>query len=139
MFAGLAVMCFAAVQVEAAATPSPIGIWKNPKGTVTVRTAACGRAICGRVIAATPEAQEKARRGGTARLVGTEIMSDFMPAGRGRWQGMAFIPDLGITADGVMTQTGPNTIEIEGCGLGGYFCKSQVWTRLPEPRARKRR
>ena len=117
------------------AAPQPaadpvIGTWINPKGTVTVRTARCGRAICGRVISAAPSAQEKARAAGTGRLVGMEILSDFRPAGRGTWQGQAFIPDVGITVPATMTQVGRDRLQISGCALAGYMCKEQVWTRV---------
>jgi uncharacterized protein (DUF2147 family) len=128
MFALLASLLLAA-SPQAGADPV-IGTWVNPKGTVTVRTARCGRAICGTVISAAPSAQEKARAAGTARLVGTRIMSDFRPAGAGTWQGQAFIPDLGVTVPATMTQLGRDRLQIEGCGMGGYLCKQQVWTRV---------
>lgn len=118
------------------AAPAPasadpvLGTWLNPKGTVTVRTARCGRAICGKVISAAPSAQEKARAAGAGRLVGMEILSDFRPAGRGIWQGTAFIPDMGVTVPATMTQLSRDRLQIEGCGMGGYLCKQQVWTRV---------
>ena len=118
----------------AAAAPSAgdpaLGTWSNPKGTVTVRTSRCGRAICGTVIAAAPAAREKARAAGTENLVGTRILSNFRPAGRGRWEGEAFVVDLGLTVPAVMTQLDRNALQIEGCSLGGYLCRNQVWHRV---------
>jgi uncharacterized protein (DUF2147 family) len=128
MFPLLAAL-FLAAPASAGADPV-IGTWLNPKGTVTVRTSRCGRAICGTVISAAPSAQEKVRAAGTARLVGTRIMSDFRPAGRGTWQGQAFIPDVGITVPATMTQIGRDRLQISGCAMGGYMCKEQVWTRV---------
>jgi uncharacterized protein (DUF2147 family) len=128
MYALLAALLLAAAPARPA--DPVIGTWINPKGTVTVRTARCGRAICGKVISAAQSAQEKARAAGTARLVGMEILSDFRPAGSGTWQGQAFIPDVGITVPATMTQLGRDRLQIEGCGMGGYLCKQQVWTRV---------
>ena len=106
-----------------------IGTWSNPKGSVVVRTVRCGQAICGSVIRASSEAKEKARAAGTANLVGTRILTGFRPIGAGRWQGEAFIPDLGLTAPATMVQLDRNSLEIEGCSLGGYLCKKQLWRR----------
>jgi uncharacterized protein (DUF2147 family) len=129
MYPLLAALLLAAAPAAAGADPV-IGTWINPKGTVTVRTSRCGRAICGKVISAAPSAREKARAAGTARLVGMEILSDFRPAGSGSWQGQAFIPDVGITVPATMIQLGRDRLQIEGCGMGGYLCKQQVWTRV---------
>jgi uncharacterized protein (DUF2147 family) len=114
-----------------------LGTWSNPKGTVTVRTARCGRAICGTVVAAAPVAREKARMAGTSNLVGTRIMNGFRPAGPNRWEGEAFVPDLNLTVPATMTQLGRDEIQIEGCSMGGYLCRNQVWHRVgPSPRRR---
>lgn len=136
MFPLLASLLLLATPASASADPV-IGTWVNPKGTVTVRTARCGRAICGKVISAAQSARDKARAAGTGRLVGMEILSDFRPAGRSIWQGQAFIPDVGITVPATMTQLGRDRLQIEGCGMGGYMCKQQVWTRVAAPRKRR--
>lgn len=124
----------------AAAAPSSaapeLGTWSNPKGTVTVRTARCGRAICGTVVSAAPAAREKARLAGTANLVGTRIMDGFRAVGPDRWEGTAFVPDLAVTVPATMTLIGRDQMEIEGCSLGGYLCRNQIWHRVG-PRTRR--
>lgn len=133
-----AILALAAGGASARAEPG-LGTWVNPKGTVVVRTARCGDAICGRVIKASPEARDKARVAGTARLVGTQILSGFRPAGAGRWQGEAFVPDMGVTVTATMVQLGRDALEIEGCSLGGYLCRKQVWRRAaPAAKGRRR-
>ena len=128
MFASLISVLLAAAPASPA-SDSVLGTWVNPKGTVTVRTTRCGRAVCGRVISAARSAEDKARAAGHARLVGTQILHDFRPVGPGRWEGQAFVPDLGVTVPATMTQLGRNSLQIEGCAVGGYLCKSQVWRR----------
>ncbi len=137
MLLSLAIAMLAAAAAPAGADPV-LGTWSNPKGNVAVRTARCGDAICGKVIRAAREAQQKARAAGTARLVGTRILSGFRAAGAGRWQGEAFVPDMGVTVTATMVLIGRDTLEIEGCGLGGYLCRKQVWRRIAPP-ARGRR
>lgn len=124
-----------ALAAAAPATPADpmIGTWMNRRETVAVQTTRCGPALCGRVIWAARSAQEAAAAGGTPRLVGTMLMRNFRPAGRGLWQGEVFVPDLGQTAAADMTLIGPGQIEINGC-LGSILCKRQVWHRAPAPR-----
>jgi uncharacterized protein (DUF2147 family) len=126
--ASAAILALAAGGASSRADPG-LGTWLNPKGNVVVRTTRCGDAICGKVIKASREAQAKARAGGTARLVGTQILSGFRPAGAGRWQGEAFVPDMNVTVTATMVQLGKDTLEIEGCSFGGYLCRKQVWRR----------
>src|SRR4051812_34321425 len=129
--------------LAAAAHPAParadpvIGTWMNAKGTVAVRTSHCGRSLCGRVVWASPAAQEAARAGGTERLVGTELFRDVQPTGPGAWAGEIFVPDLATTADGNLMLVDPGTLEIDGCRFGGLLCKKQVWHKIAAlPRGR---
>src|SRR4051794_29565899 len=89
-----------------------IGTWINPAGTVVVTTRRCGPNICGRVVWASARAQEKARAGGTARLVGTELLRDYRPVAPGQWEGQVFVPDRGATVDSQMTQLDRDTLQI---------------------------
>jgi len=120
---------------------SPIeGQWANPARSVTVRIAPCGGgSLCGRVISASPDAKAKAAAAGTPRLVGTELMSRLVPAGKGAWQGEFFVPDRNVRAPGELHLLGPRTLEIEGCAVAGLLCKSQQWTRVAPSRKERRR
>jgi uncharacterized protein (DUF2147 family) len=121
---------------------SPIeGRWTNPSRSVTVRIAPCGgSALCGQVVSATPEAKAKAAAAGTARLVGTRLMSGLVATGTGVWQGEFFVPDLQRSAGGELRLLGPRTIEVEGCAVPGLLCRSQQWTRVAaSAKARRRR
>ena len=114
------------------------GTWANPAGSVVVRTAPCGGAVCGRVVWASPKAQEDAaRKGGVRQLVGLELLRDYRPAGPHHWEGRAFVPDMGGEFDSEMVQTGPNSLEIQGCRFGGLVCKSQTWHRAAPPAAHR--
>jgi uncharacterized protein (DUF2147 family) len=107
-----------------------VGNWMNPSKTVVVRTSHCGGGLCGRVVWASPQAQDAARVGGTEHLVGTEIFHDVRSAGPGAWEGEVFVPDLGTTADGNLMLLDADSLEIDGCRLHGLLCKKQVWHKV---------
>ena len=113
-----------------AADAAPIeGRWKNPSGRVTVEIVACGEAYCGTVIVAAESAKADARRGGTANLVGTQLMSGFKPAGPGKWRGRMFVPDINHRSKAELRMLGAGQLKVTGCMVGRMICKSQIWTR----------
>ena len=112
------------------AEAAPIeGRWKNPSGSVTVAIAPCGEAYCGTVTAASDQAKADARRGGTATLIGTQLMTGFMAAGAGKWRGRLFIPDMNYRSKAELRTVTPDQLKVTGCAVGRMICKSQYWTR----------
>ena len=108
---------------------SPIeGLWRNPKGSVTVRIAPCGQQLCGRVVSASAKAKAKAAEGGTERLLGTTILSQIKPVGANRWKGRVFLPKQNRHATGHLQLAG-NRLTVEGCLLA-IICKDQTWTKV---------
>ena len=126
IFLGLALLPFAA-----AAQTAPIeGRWQNPKDSVIVNVARCGNAYCGKVAWASPKAKADARKGGTANLVGTRLMSGFTPDGKGSFKGKVLLPKRGIHATGTIRHAGHNALIVKGCAIAGLICKEQRWTRV---------
>jgi uncharacterized protein (DUF2147 family) len=68
------------VPVTASAKAELEGQWRNPKGSVVVKVEQCGNAYCGIVVRASDKARANARKGGTANLVGTRILSGLRQA-----------------------------------------------------------
>lgn len=117
-------------QPRAAAPQSSVyGDWINPRHSVTVEIAPCGTLLCGAVVAASSEAQQDAREGGTAQLIGTRLLRDYHHTAAGQWQGRVFVPDRGDTFYSTISQLDSSRLRISGCILGGLICKSQVWQR----------
>ena len=106
------------------------GIWRNASNSVRIKAARCGQGMCGRVVWASPKAQDDAARGGTERLVGTELFHDFRREDDGLWYGEVYVPDIDKTFQGTIEMQGPNTIVGTGCLFGNFGCKSQTWTRV---------
>lgn len=119
------------VPVAASAQAVLDGQWKNPKGSVVVRLAPCGNAVCGIVVHASEHAKETARKGGTPHLVGTKILSNLRPTGDGSFKGQAFDPKRNIRAPAIVRLVGSDTLQVRGCAIAGMFvCKEQIWTRV---------
>ena len=113
----------------------PAGVWANPSKSVQVRFAPCGRGqdaqlMCGTVIWASEQAKADAARGGSDRLVGTRLFTDFEEEEPGRWAGTVFIPDIGREVEGTITQVDAKTLVGEGCLFGGLGCRQQRWRRV---------
>jgi uncharacterized protein (DUF2147 family) len=106
------------------------GQWTNYKRNVVVQVERCGPAYCGRVVEASAKAQEKARKGGTPKLVGTEILTGLKPIGGGRYRGKAFVPKRNIHATATVRQLSANVMQVSGCVLGGLLCDNEKWTRV---------
>jgi uncharacterized protein (DUF2147 family) len=131
------IVFLAALGAGLAASPTPAlakapieGRWVNPKRSVTVSIAACGQAYCGTVVEASAKAKASARKGGTANLVGTQVMSDLRPKGNGTYTGRAFDPKRNIRAPATIRLTGASTLVVRGCLIKGVICKEQRWTKI---------
>ncbi len=130
-FASVALLSLGLTVASGAAHAASIeGHWQNPKDSVIVDVARCGNAYCGRVTWANPKAKRSAAKGGTTRLIGTRLMSGFVPDGKGGWKGRIFLPKQNMHAGGTVRLAGSDTLIIKGCALQGLVCKSQTWTRV---------
>jgi uncharacterized protein (DUF2147 family) len=127
MFALLASLTLAAAPATAQALE---GQWTNYKKNVVVQVERCGGAYCGRVVQASAKAKEKARKGGTPNLVGTQILTGLKPIGEGRFRGRAFVPKRNIHATATVRQVSDDVMQVQGCVLGGLLCDSERWTRV---------
>jgi len=140
-------MLFGLLAVASAAAADPSGNWLTKDGEAKVAIARCtgtGAApgtLCGAIVAlkepndpatGRPKTDhnnpDSARRG--QPMIGVQIVFDLKPSGTAdKWNGQVYNPEDGKTYSGSLTLTGPNTLDLAGCVLGGLFCKSQTWTR----------
>lgn len=121
-----------AIATAAGAQPaSPIeGQWTNPKGSVVIEMTKCGPAYCGKVVQASPKAKADARAGGTPDLVGKNLLSGFVPDGKGGWTGRVFLPKHNMHATGTIRAVGTGQLSVRGCAIAGLVCKEQLWRRV---------
>jgi uncharacterized protein (DUF2147 family) len=106
------------------------GHWTNDKRSMVVQVERCGAAYCGKVIRATDKAKEKARKGGTANLIGTQILTGLTPLGDGRFRGQAFVPKRNLHATVTVRQLSDDEMQVQGCVWGGLLCGKERWTRV---------
>ena len=107
------------------------GVWRNPKNSVHVEIKPCGGGrACGIVVWANDEAKADAKKGGTAELVGLQLLRDFQLQKNGSWKGKVFVPDLNMNFNGTADFPDASTMKAKGCLIGGFLCKSQTWRRV---------
>ena len=127
---GMAVAIALASAATAAAPASIEGRWTNPKGSMVIDVDRCGSAYCGTVVSASEKARANARAGGTANLIGKQLISGFVPDGRGGFKGRVFVPKYNVHAGGSARLVGANTLAVKGCAVAGVLCKEQTWHRV---------
>jgi len=106
-----------------------LGTWHNPKNSVAVRTGHCGDLLCGWVVRATDKARDDVARKGYPPLIGTALLRGYKADGRARWAGQIYVPDMGRTFGSTVTMVDADTLNVRGCLIGGFICKSQIWRR----------
>jgi uncharacterized protein (DUF2147 family) len=126
---------------NAAPAADPLGNWLTESGAATVRIANCGAELCGSIVALkepndpatgrpktdknNPDAAKRSRP-----LIGVQIVLGMKPSGTpNKWSGQVYNAEDGKTYSGNITMQDARTLKLEGCVLGGLFCKAQTWTR----------
>ncbi len=98
------------------------GDWWTEGRRAKVRIEPCaGQAgqLCGRFV--------NPKTGALAK--GAPFLTDFKPAGRGRWSGGKIRnPEDGKTYSSKMSINSNGSLSVSGCVLA-VFCKAQTWTR----------
>ena len=108
----------------------PQGVWTNPTRSVRVTFQNCGRAMCGKVVWASSQAESNVRANGGGPLLGDMLFRDFIEEEHGRWSGSVLVPAIGQTVSGTIAQIDANTLVGEGCLVAGFGCKRQTWERI---------
>jgi uncharacterized protein (DUF2147 family) len=97
---------------------SPIGDWQTEnKGLV--RIAECGRALCGYAIKPGDDAK------------GEAVLINMKPKTSVQWTGSVYSKDSGDTYYGSIKLNGSNTLRVEACAFGRFYCNGNHWTRVP--------
>ncbi|UPK02678.1 DUF2147 domain-containing protein [Bradyrhizobium sp. 170] len=103
-------------RAEEEPSDSPIGDWQT-EGKGTVRIAKCGNALCGFVL-------------GSSNEKGEAILINMKPKTERQWTGGVYSQDSGETYYGTMSMKGINTLRIEACALGRFYCSGNNWSRI---------
>ena len=104
-------------EAEEEVADSPIGDWQT-EGKGTVRIAKCGNALCGYVLNASSNDK------------GEAILINMKPKTDRQWTGSVYSQDSGETYYGTMAIKGINTLRVEACALGRFYCSGNNWSRI---------
>jgi uncharacterized protein (DUF2147 family) len=130
LLASLALALLGCANAAAAASaPDLKGVWVNPKGSIAVRTEACGKGLCGYVVWLSAKATADAKESGVANPIGAEVLRGYRPGADGAWHGMVYVLDMGRSFHSTLTEVDPDDLKISGCLLGNLLCRSQTWHR----------
>jgi hypothetical protein len=103
-------------ETEAAPADTPIGDWQTEGNTVRIER--CGQAMCGYILNLTPNGK------GDTILINMKAKSDTV------WSGNIYSRSSGSTYYATMTLKEINTLRVEACALGRFFCSGNDWTRI---------
>ena len=84
-------------------------------------------------MSASERARADARRGGTEKLVGAQLLTHLDNTGQGEWRGRLFVPDIDKRSKAKLQLVAPDQPKVSGCLAGRVICKSQTWTRAKGP------
>ena len=101
---------------EPAATP--LGEWQTEGNKGSVRIEKCGSALCGFLL--------NQSSGSNAEV----ILINMKPKAASEWTGNIYSRDSGDTYYATMAMKGPNSLRVEACALGRFYCSGNVWNRI---------
>lgn len=138
----VAAFCAASLLLaDPALAADPAGNWQTENGRSRVRITACGAAVCGTVSwlqepndpkTGKPKTdQNNADAGKRNRpIIGVPIILNMKPSGADKWAGQIYNAEDGKTYSATLTYAGGSTLKVEGCAMGGMFCRAQTWTKV---------
>jgi len=106
-------------QVVAHEDDSPVGDWQTEGKKGLVRIERCGAALCGYLL------------NETTNTTGEIVLSNMKAKTDAQWAGDIYSRASGNTYYARMTFKQPDTLRVEACAIGRFFCSGNDWTRVP--------
>ena len=102
--------------------PAPLGDWRTDGDNGLVRIQPCGNALCGYVLDASSD------------TTGETVLVNMKPETASLWSGNIYSRASGVTYYGtIAAMKGANSLWVEACALGRFFCSGKVWRRVARP------
>jgi hypothetical protein len=105
-------------EVDNEPAETPLGDWQTEGNKGSVRIEPCGRALCGHVLDPSSNA------------VGETVLINMKPKAASEWSGNIYSRDSGNTYYATIAMKGPNSLRVEACALGRFFCSGNIWSRI---------
>jgi uncharacterized protein (DUF2147 family) len=103
---------------DAPAAETPLGDWRTEGNKGSVRIEPCGRALCGYVLDAASNA------------TGESVLINMKPTSAFEWSGNIYSRDSKNTYYATIAIKRANSLRVEACALGHFFCSGNVWSRI---------
>jgi Uncharacterized protein conserved in bacteria (DUF2147) len=97
---------------------TPLGDWQTEGRKGSVRIEQCGRALCGYVLDPASNA------------AGEAVLINMRRKAPSEWSGNIYSVDSKDTYFATVAMQGPNSLRVEACALGHFFCAGNVWSRI---------
>ena len=97
---------------------APLGDWQTEGNKGSVRIERCGSALCGYVLNPSSNAN------------GETVLINMKPKTASEWSGNIYSRDSGSTYYATIAMKGPDSLRVEACALGRFFCSGNVWSRI---------
>jgi uncharacterized protein (DUF2147 family) len=110
----------ASEESDDATIDTPIGDWQTEGKGGLVRIEPCGEALCGYVLNA------------STRSKGETVLVNMKAQNVTQWTGNVYSRSSGNSYYGTMTLKETNTLRVEACAVGKFFCSGNNWTRIDE-------
>jgi hypothetical protein len=98
---------------------SPVGDWQTEGKKGLVRIERCGSALCGYLL------------NETTNTTGETVLSNMKAKTDAQWAGDIYSRASGNSYYARMTFKEPDTLRVEACAIGRFFCSGNDWTRVP--------
>lgn len=105
-------------EVDDEPADTPVGDWQSEGNKGSVRIERCGRALCGYALRSS--SNEK----------GEAVLVNMKPKSASQWSGNVYSHHSGDTYYGTMALKGPDTLRVEACALGRFYCSGNNWSRI---------
>ena len=105
-------------KIVAHADDSPVGDWQTEGKKGLVRIEKCGASLCGYLLSEATNA------------TGETVLSNMKRKNDTQWSGDIYSRASGNTYYARMTFKQPDTLRVEACAIGRFFCSGNNWTRV---------
>ena len=97
---------------------TPLGDWRTEGDKRSVRIEPCGRALCGYVLDP------------ASNVIGESVLINMMPKTTDLWSGNIYSRASGAAYYATIAMKGANSLRVEACALGRFFCSANIWSRI---------
>ncbi len=122
----------AASSQPAASEPAdtPLGDWQSEGNKGLVRIEPCGSALCGYMVDATTDAKGETILINMKPKLKSELKPEMKSEGATEWTGTIVSRASGSTYYATMALKQSNTLRVEACAVGRFFCSGNDWSRI---------